>query len=155
MKKHQDNGNMIKYKAWLLILTIPFILVAASCRPEPVAPDDARVLILDPSASATLPAGDITIKTFVEYFKLVDKSGQANQPAEGHIMFYIDVTPPVTKGDSALTAAGTYFVTTNTSYTWSNVQPGNHTFWVQLVNNDNTPLEPAAAVRVPVTVTLR
>ena len=141
-----------KSKIWFLILMALLTFLAASCQPEPVMPDDARVLILDPSAGATLSARDVTIRTFVDYFKLTDKSGQAIQPGEGHLIFYMDVTPPVRKGDSALTAEGTYFVTINTSHTWSAVLPGKHVFWVQLVNNDNTPLEPAAAVRVPVTI---
>ncbi len=152
MKKHQDNSNMIKYKAWLLILTIPFILVAASCRPEPVVPDDARVLILDPSASATLPAGDITIKTFVEYFNLVDKLSQTNVPGEGHIHYFVDVDALTTPGQPAVTAAGTYAARAATSYTWHNVGGGPHKFSVELVNNDHTPLTPPVVASVSVTI---
>jgi hypothetical protein len=139
-------------KPYLIFLTILSICVIVSCRPEPVAPDDARILILDPPAGATLPAGDVTIQTFSEYIELVDKAGQNREPGQGHIVYYMDITPPVTKGESALTNPGTYFVTTASFHVWNKVAPGNHIFWVQLVNNDNTPLEPPSAVRVPVTI---
>ena len=76
-------------------------------------------------------------------------------PGEGHIIFYMDVTPPLKKGESALTAEGTYFITKDKVYVWENVPAGAHTFTVQLVNNDDTPLEPPAAVRAPVTVKLK
>ena len=136
----------------LLGLILPSLV---SCRPEPVAPEEARVLILEPSADSTINYANVSVKTYVEIFNLVDKIGQANVPGEGHIVFYLDVTPPLNKGESALTGAGTYFVTRDTVHVWEKVPAGAHTFWVQLVNNDNTPLEPPAAVYVPVTVKLK
>ena len=132
-----------------------FSLAAAlftGCHPEPVIPQDARVLIIDPAAESTVTTSTVTIKTFVERFNLVDKAGQPNSPGEGHLVYYMDAQPPLEQGNSALTPEGTYAVTTETSRTWLNVPPGTHTFWVQLVNNDDTPLEPPAAVRVYVTV---
>ncbi len=136
----------------LLAVILLVIVPLSSCRPEPVAPDDARVIVIQPSADAVLSSGPVTVRTFVEYFKLVDKTGQSNQPGEGHLIFYKDVTPALSKGKSALTADGTYMITVEKSYTWENVLPGQHSFWVQLVNNDNTVLEPPVAVRIPVTV---
>ena len=137
------------------LIVISLILpVLVSCRPEPVTPQEGRILILEPSADSTV-SQDVTVKTYVEFFNLVDKIGQANVPGEGHIIFYLDVTPPLKKGESALTAEGTYFITKDTVHVWENVPAGAHTFTVQLVNNDNTPLEPASAVRAPVTVKLK
>jgi hypothetical protein len=126
--------------------------ILPACRPEPLAPQNARVMIIDPPAESTKTTNTMTIKTFVENFDLVDKSGQSNEPGEGHIVYYLDVTPPIEQGVSALTAEGTYAISTDTTYIWDGLKPGTHTFWVQLVNNDNTPLEPPAAVRVYVTV---
>ncbi len=136
----------------MLSLILPSLV---SCRPEPITPQEGRILLLEPSADSTVSSPDITVKTYVEFFNLVDKTGQANVPGEGHIIFYIDVTPPLKTGESALTAEGTYFITKDTVHVWENVPAGAHTFWVQLVNNDNTPLEPASAVRAPVTVKLK
>jgi hypothetical protein len=135
-----------------LFILIFIALLFTACHPEPVMPQDATVLIINPAAESTTSSNDITIMTFVERFSLVDKAGQQKVPGEGHFVYYMDVTPPLEQGKSALSAEGTFAISTDTSYTWSNVQPGMHTFWVQLVNNDNTPLEPQAAVRVYVTV---
>jgi hypothetical protein len=92
---------------------------------------------------------------YVDNFKLADKSGQANQSGEGHLIYYQDVTPPLVQGQSALSDEGSYFISTAKTYTWENMSAGRHNLWVQLVNNDNTPLEPPAAVRVPITVVLK
>ena len=146
--------NIMKLLAFTLIISFIVLSVSsvAACHPEPVYPQDARVLIIDPPAESETDSDAITVKTFVERFDLVDKIGQQNSPGEGHIVFYMDVTPPMDQGKNALSAEGSYAVSTDTFYTWSNVSPGTHVFWVQLVNNDNTPLEPQAAVRVYVTV---
>ena len=138
----------------LLLLTV--IVLAAStlagCRPEPVAPDDPTILILDPPANAHLSGGEVTVRTFVSYLTLSNAIGQPAKPGEGHIVYYMDVTPPVVRGESALTDPGTYVATTDKVHVWDNVPAGDHVFWVQLVSNNNTPLEPPAAVRVPVTM---
>jgi hypothetical protein len=140
-------------KLFLLIALVLLVLIPSiACHPEPVAPQEARILIIDPAAESVINTATVTIKTFVERFNLVDKTGQPNSPAEGHIIYYKDVTPPLEPGESALTAEGSYILSTETSETWSNLQPGRHTFWVQLVNNDNTPLLPPSAVRVYATV---
>jgi hypothetical protein len=139
----------------LAIFSLAACLAALSlvaCRPEPVAPDDATVLILDPPANAHLSGGQVTVRSYVSYLKLVDAIGQPAVPGEGHLVYYMDVTPPVVRGESALTGTGTYFATTDKVHVWTNVPPGDHIFWVQLVSNNNTPLEPPAAVRVPVTM---
>ena len=120
-----------------MLLILPGVLSA--CHPEPVYPQDSRVLIINPAMDSTLDSNDITVKAFVERFDVADKTGQQNSAGEG-------------QGESALSAEGTYAVSTKTSYTWKNVGAGKHVFWVQLVNNDNTPIEPQAAVRINVTV---
>jgi hypothetical protein len=130
-------------------------LLLSACRPEPVASGEGQIIILNPSAGETISSSAVTVNVFVENIKLADKSGQPNQPGEGHIIYYLDVTPPLGKGQSALTIEGSYALSNSKTHTWENVTAGPHNFWVQLVNNDNTPLEPPAAVRVPVTVVLK
>jgi hypothetical protein len=83
----------------------------------------------------------------------VDKIGQAIASGEGHIIYYMDVVPPTDPTQAATTAAGTYAATAATSYTWQNVAAGTHTFFVELVNNDNTPLTTPVVIQVVVTVT--
>jgi hypothetical protein len=135
-----------------LSLFLFLALAITACHPEPVVPQDARIYILNPAAESATTGNSITIQTFVDRFNLVNKAGKTKEPGEGHIIYYRDVTPPLEPGKSALTADGTYVISIENSYTWSGLQPGTHTFWVQLVNNDNTVLQPAKAVRVYVTV---
>jgi hypothetical protein len=110
-------------------------------------------LIIDPASQQEVAAGEVTVKVFVERFELVGEGQLENAPGQGHIVYYQDVDPPLAQGDAALTPDGTSIVSSNTEHTWSDVAPGVHTFWAQLVNNDNTPLEPPAAVRVDVVAT--
>jgi hypothetical protein len=144
----------IQGRLGLLILSFLILLfpLFTACHSEPVAPQEPRILIINPPAESTITDNSITINTFVERFELVSKVGQGNSPGEGHIIYYMDVAPPMEQGQSTLTADGTCAISTEKSYTWDNIQPGSHVFWVQLVNNDNTPLQPPEAVRVYVTV---
>lgn len=114
--------------------------------------DTPIILITMPLNVSIVPAGDVTVSTVVSNFNLVKGTGQGNAVGEGHIIYYMDVTPPTMQGQTATTGAGTYAESTATSYTWHNVQPGFHYFSVQLVNNDSTPLLPAIKVTVYVTV---
>jgi plastocyanin len=111
------------------------------------------ISIMQPSAGASLPAGNITISVDVSNFNLVDKLGLTNVAGEGHIHYFIDVAPPTTPGQPATTAIGTFAPTIATTYTWQNVTAGQHTFSVELVNNDHTPLTSPVTATVTVTVT--
>ncbi len=114
-------------------------------------PQEPRVLIVNPAAESAQSAGPVTITTYVERFTLVDPGTGGNSPGEGHLVYYMDADPPIVQGVSALTENGTYALSTDTTYTWEDVPPGQHVFWVQLVNDNDTPLEPPQAVRVYVT----
>lgn len=138
-----------------LILGFILVFALASCRPEPVEPQEGQLIILNPSAGETINSSSVSVRVYVDNFVLADKIGQDNQTGEGHLIYYLDVTPPLVKGQTALTAEGSYAISVSKNYSWENVTPGQHNFWAQLVNNDNTPLEPPAAVRAPVTVVLK
>ncbi len=98
------------------------------------------IKISSPGIAATLPAGNITIQTTIHDFISTENMNKSNLQGEGHIVYYMDVDPVFDTDKPALTANGTYVNTGATSYTWQNVQPGVHTFSVQLVNNDSTSL---------------
>jgi hypothetical protein len=101
-----------------------------------------------PSLKITAPTGnafaigDVTVSVAVSNFKIFDKQGQAAVKGEGHLHYFMDVIAPTTQDQPAVTEAGTYAHVTATSYTWHNVGGGSHTFSVELVNNDHTPLNP-------------
>jgi hypothetical protein len=100
----------------------------------------------------TVLPGDITVNIVVSNFNIVNKIGQPSAPGEGYVIYYMDVTPPTASGKPATTAAGTYAEVAGTTYTWKNVAAGPHTFSIQLVNNDGTPLSPAVVQTEPVPV---
>ncbi len=154
----------------LLILFVSSSLLAtASCTSAPsttptpapapsLAPAPTPTSILAPSIKITLPtgnvpAGSVTVTVVVSGFILVDELGKPNIPGRGHIHYFLDANPPTAPGKAAVTAAGTYYSTALTSYTWPDVTPGSHKLSVELVNNDHTPLEPPVLSEVTVTVT--
>ena len=110
------------------------------------------ILIVSPFDVSEVPSGDVAISTVVSNFNLVNTNDKSNVSGEGHIIYYMDVTPPTSLSEPATAALGTFVETTSASYTWHNVQPGFHYFSAQLVNNDSTPLTPAITVTIYVTV---
>ena len=117
------------------------------------APATPQITITSPANNSSVAAGNVTVSVQVSNFNLVDKLSQTNVPGEGHIHYFKDVDPPTTPGQPAVTAPGTYAATAATSYTWQDVAPGSHSFSVELVNNNHTPLVPPVVATVTVTVT--
>lgn len=142
----------------LVALCAAVLLVAASCGKEerPTTPSRGApsIGIAKPADGSTVPTGGVEVAADVSNFRLVNKLGDAAEVGEGHIHFYLDVSPlPTDPGKPAVTVdASTYHATGETSYTWPGLSAGTHTFGAQLVNNDHTPLQPPATATVTVTV---
>jgi hypothetical protein len=115
---------------------------------------EISVEITSPEDGATLEPGDIEVALDISEFEIVDKLGEAPVAGEGHVHYYINVAEiPTAPGEPAVTDdETTYHAEATTSFTWLGVRPGTHTFGVQLVNNDHTPLEPPVTEEVTVTV---
>jgi hypothetical protein len=143
---------MRKFNLLFLISSILLLSLLLCCRAEPLAPEEPVVVLLSPSDGSTLASGDIEVRVYLQNFSSVENTGQANKASEGHVIYYLDVNAPVKSGDKATTAPGTFAATSKKSYTWQNVPPGKHVFYVQLVNNDDTPLLAPVAVRANVDV---
>ena len=116
--------------------------------------EEYTAAITNPDDGALLEAGDIEVALDVGDFEVVDKLGMAPVAGEGHVHYYINVDEiPTTPGEPAITDdETTYHAEATTSFTWQGVRPGAHTFGVQLVNNDHTPLEPPVTDEITVTV---
>ncbi|MHB8104157.1 MAG: cupredoxin domain-containing protein [Dehalococcoidales bacterium] len=112
----------------------------------------ATIKITSPTGNIVPQIGNVAITVEVANFNLVDKVGQTNAAGEGHILYFLDVEAPTMAGMPAVTASGTYAATTDTSYTWHNVGGGAHNFSVELVNNDNTPLNPPVTANISVII---
>jgi hypothetical protein len=102
-----------------------------------------------PPANAASLGYEVIINVSVYNFNLNDDTiGKANVPGEGHLIYYQDVDAPMTQGQPATTAADTYKVTASYTATWTEVPAGNHTYSIQMVNNDNTPLDPPVVMKM-------
>jgi hypothetical protein len=93
---------------------------------------------------------EATVSVSTRNFNITDTKGQTipNVPDQGHFIYYMDVDPPATGGLNTVT--GNAIIWMANYYIWKNVQPGVHSFSVQLVNNDDTPLSPPLVYKVVV-----
>jgi len=136
-----------------LMLVLGFAFALGCVSPPAATP---LVSITSPTNGTTIPQGNVTVTIQVQNFTIVDKQGQASVPGEGHVHFYMDVSPiPSTPGQPAIpaNASAVWAHVASTSYTFTNVPPGTHIFSVQLANNDHTPVIPLATDTITVTVT--
>jgi hypothetical protein len=109
------------------------------------------VYITYPDFDGGVNAGNVTVTMEVRNFSLVYGVGRPVTPREGHIICFKDVIPRTEPGIPATTQPGTFQISYQTSCTWYNVTQDTHTFSVELVNNDDTPLVPAVIDAVDVT----
>ncbi len=138
-----------KFLGIVIAVVLAAILIAGCASPSP------SIKITSPTNGSTITGPNVTVNVSVQNFNIVDKQGQANVPGEGHVHFYMDVSPlPSTPGQPAIpaNASAVWAHVSGTTYTFTNVPPGTHTFSVQLANNDHTPVEPLATDSVTVTV---
>ena len=114
----------------------------------------ATVEFVSPEDGDTVDGLDVTLEVDVDDFDVVDKLGEPAEDGEGHIHYYIDVDDvPTEPGQPAVTGDDrTYHATSEMSHTFDDVDPGEHTFAIQLVNNDHTPLEPPVVEEITITV---
>jgi hypothetical protein len=141
-------GTRLRIPAILLALAV-LAAFAGCASPAPVLD------ILSPQDGATVPAGDVTVTIRAGNFRIVDKQGRANVPGEGHVHFYMDAgTVPSSPGSPAIPSVPDirWARVAGTEYTFTDVPPGTHTFTVQLVNNDQTPVIPPMYRSLTVTV---
>ena len=113
------------------------------------------IVITSPQNGATLPAGNITVTVQATNFSIVDKQGQPSVSGQGHVHFYMDVSPiptDPTKPAIPANASAVWAHVSGNTYTFTNVPPGMHIFTVQLANNDHTPAQPSAIASVMITV---
>jgi hypothetical protein len=97
-----------------------------------------EVRIIAPSTDPS--AGSVTIMVDVTNFELADATGTRNVDGRGRIVFYLDTVVPTYYQHSAAGKAGSYSIESRPSHTWVGVSPGEHTFSVQLVGLDGSPL---------------
>ena len=147
-------GHSVENASYTLnvYVSVPGAEVNVTPTPTPTPTAEANVTITSPEEGANITAGNVTVSVNVTNFTLVEPTGQANAPGEGHLHYYLDAVVPTNASAPAIPETGGYVVSTNTSYTWENVTPGAHNLSVQVVNNDHTPIIPLVFDTVNVTV---
>lgn len=148
-------ANILRASAICALIVIAACVMLAGCTTTPETP---TLKITAPANGATIQAGDVRVDTDVQNFNIVDKQGQANVTGEGHVHFYMDVSPiPSAAGQPAIPAdpIARWAHVSDDTYTFTNVGPGTHTIVAQLVNNDHTPVVPTVSDMVTITVTTR
>lgn len=120
---------------------------------EPGTPEPS-ISILTPTDGQTVHGGSVTVSVSVKGFKVVNQQVRPPFPppvaGKGHVHFYLD-TETLPRTHSPPTT-GTYRSISMTTYTWTGVGPGRHTFAVQLVGKDHVPLSAPVKDRITVTV---
>jgi plastocyanin len=133
----------------------PPVVATVSFNVQGNVSQNPQITITQPTSGQSLPAGSITTKVSVSNFNLVDKLGQQSVSGEGHIHYFLDYQPPTTPNQPAVPPQGSnvsWAATANTSYTFMNVTAGSHTIYVELVNNNHTPLVPPVTAQVTFSV---
>ena len=100
------------------------------------------VRIVSPKEGSNVSAGDVAVYVEIHNFIVVDRPGEPNLSGQGHLHYFIDADPPITSGKPAITVEGTWAEALVDSFIWHNVNPGKHSFAVELVTNDHLPLYP-------------
>lgn len=109
---------------------------------EEAIPSAPSLAILSPQAGQTVSSTTVEVQLRVTGFNLVNKLGQPAQEGEGHYHYWLDQK----------TGTGTPGYTS--TFTLTNLTEGQHTLWVELRNNDHTPLSPPVEASVTFTVTV-
>ena len=118
------------------------------------SPSSPSLTIAEPADDATVASNSVTIRVDVLGFRIAAQPSSTNVAGEGHLIYYRDVDfVPTQPGSPARTEPGTFAASSELTHTWSGLDPGRHAFFVQLVNNDDTPLAVSVVDSVVVTVT--
>jgi hypothetical protein len=99
--------------------------------------------ILQPKNGTNITGSDVKILIYTTNFSIVDNTGQPAVTGKGHVNYYLDYNAPTDRKKPAVPSNGTIWKSiANTTYTFHNVTKGSHFISIELVNNDNTPLDP-------------
>ncbi len=120
-----------------------YFFLAGALTPTP------SIRILSPVANATVAAGKTTVIVDVRDAEL----STAVAPAKGvHLHYYLDADVPTAHSQSVVPTTGAWASSTKTSYEWSIGSVGLHVLAVQLVTQDDRPLNPPVVAAVVVQV---
>ena len=132
-----------------ILMSIALVIILALLSPGCITAMP-ELAITSPADNAVINGSSVTVTVEVENFYLVNKIGQASVPGQGHLVYFLDVVPPTDQGLPVVSSPERSVATTSTTYAWENVGIGEHVLGVELVNNDDTPLDPPVVSTVSV-----
>ena len=132
-----------------ILMSIALVIILALLSPGCITAMP-ELAITSPADNAVINGSSVTVTVKVENFYLVNKIGQASVPGQGHLVYFLDVVPPTDQGLPVVSSPERSVATTSTTYAWENVGIGEHVLGVELVNNDDTPLDPPVVSTVSV-----
>ncbi|NLA37869.1 MAG: hypothetical protein GX882_00490, partial [Methanomicrobiales archaeon] len=129
-------GHSVDNASYTMNVYVNVPAAAENMTPTPMPAENVtpvvNLTIISPEEGASVAAGNVTVEVNLTNFTLVEPTGQENAPGEGHLHFYLDAPIPTNENVPAIPETGDYVISTNTSYTWENVTPGEHNFSVQV-----------------------
>lgn len=105
-----------------------------------------KLTVASPKPGEAITGTEVTV-TLAATGTLITKPDGSRDPGKTHFQLFLDV-PPLA-GAGPVPVQPPYVHTTETTYTFKDVQPGEHTLVVQLAYGDHSPVQP------PVTVTVK
>jgi len=138
-------------RPWSLLIVLFFVgagvaayfFLAAALSPQPA------LRIISPTTDAAISGGKTTVTVEV---RNADLSSGAASAKSYHLHYYLDATIPTAHDGSAIPATGAWASSTKTTHEWSITGAGLHVLAVQLVTQDDRPLDPPVVAAVVVQV---
>jgi len=119
-----------------------YFFLAGALSPQPA------LRIISPTTDAAISGGKTTVAVEVRNAEL----GAAARGKDFHLHYYLDAVIPTSPDQPAVSSTGTWASSTKTSHEWSIGSVGLHVLAVQLVTQDDRPLNPPVVAAVVVQV---
>ncbi len=119
-----------------------YFFLAGALSPQPA------LRIISPTTDAAISGGKTTVAVEVRNAEL----GAAARGKNFHLHYYLDATIPTAHDGSAIPATGAWASSAKTTHEWSIGSVGLHVLAVQLVTQDDRPLNPPVVAAVVVQV---
>lgn len=111
---------------------------------ELVAPAP-KLTVISPKPGEAITGTEVTVKMEATG-TLITRPDGSKDPGKTHLQLLLDVAPPA--GTGPVPVQPPYVHTTETTYTFKDVQPGEHTLIVQVAYGDHSPVQPPVMVTV-------
>lgn len=117
--------------SWRLVMSAAALTALLSLSGMSVAAAAPTLTLVGPANGSTVTGDSVTVEVQVSGVTLRPPDGQVD-PAYGHLHFFLDQQPPLSPGAVVPVGPAHIVHTAETSVTFRNLAPGQHTVWVAL-----------------------